>query len=94
MLSHPGVNAGNLQQVLPVLDAIRLPRANKVLQTSLEAGDVYEFAGPDHDDLGKIAKDIESRWAWIWEVRRVAEVGVTAKFTLPRLVSFLTARSR
>lgn len=59
-------------QVLPVYDLIRLPRANRVLQTSLEAGDAYEFAGPDGDDMCALANNLSSRWAWIWEVRQLS----------------------
>lgn len=48
------------------MDAIRLPRANKVLETSLEAGEVYEYRGPAGDDLDALGKHLPNRMDWIW----------------------------
>lgn len=69
LLSHPGVNASNVRQALQVYDLIRLPRANKVLESSLEAGDVYEFAGHPGNDDAKLKQELETRFDWIWNVR-------------------------
>lgn len=68
LLSQTGVKRDNLEQVLTVYDSVRRPRANKVLETSLEAGDVYEFASQHGDDRKKIAHDVENRMDWIWGV--------------------------
>ena len=36
-------------------------------RTSREAGLMYQFDGPQGDDLGKIAESLQSRMKWIWE---------------------------
>lgn len=69
LLSHPSINASNLEDALQVYDTVRLPRANKVLETSLEAGDVYEFAGEPGSDEAKLKENLEKRFDWIWQVR-------------------------
>jgi salicylate hydroxylase len=70
LLSYNGVNLSNVHDALQVYNQIRLPRANKVLESSLEAGDVYEFYGPQGSDEAKLKQELESRFKWIWEVRR------------------------
>ncbi|UZJ51977.1 hypothetical protein CBS101457_001297 [Exobasidium rhododendri] len=73
LLSHPSVKASNLHEALQVYDKIRLPRANKVLESSLEAGDTYEFAGEAGDDEAKLKQNLENRFDWIWEHDHDAE---------------------
>jgi salicylate hydroxylase len=73
LLSADGVNASNVDEALQVYNEIRLPRANKVLETSLEAGDVYEYYGKPGDDEAKLKEELESRFRWIWDVSRYAE---------------------
>lgn len=68
LLSHPSINSSNLAEALRVYDHVRLPRANKVLESSLEAGDVYEFAGHPGDDEAKLKQELETRFDWIWNV--------------------------
>lgn len=67
LLSHPAVNRSNLTTAIQAFDAIRLPRANKVMVTSLEAGDVYEFAGPMQDNLEQLGHHLVSRFDFIWD---------------------------
>lgn len=68
LFAHPAVKKSNLKEALNVYDAIRRPRANKVLESSLEAGDVYEMAGLSGTDRAKLKVELESRFDWIWEV--------------------------
>ncbi|KAN0064607.1 hypothetical protein ACQY0O_002236 [Thecaphora frezii] len=67
LFGHPNVNASNVLRAMGSIDAIRVPRANEVLQKSLDAGDVYEFAGPLGDDIDKLAKDLVTRFDYLWD---------------------------
>ncbi|UZJ50784.1 hypothetical protein CBS101457_000104 [Exobasidium rhododendri] len=67
LFAHPAVKKANIKEALEVYDAVRRPRANKVLETSLEAGDVYEMAGLSGSDRVKLKTELESRFDWIWE---------------------------
>lgn len=68
LLAHPAVNSSNVDQALTVYDTIRRPRANKVLESSLEAGDVYEMRGErTGSDWVKLKQELETRFDWIWE---------------------------
>ncbi|CUA72773.1 hypothetical protein RSOLAG22IIIB_05032 [Rhizoctonia solani] len=68
LLSQPSVQRANLADALQVYDLVRRPRANKVVETSFEAGEIYEFApksiGPD---FAQLQRELESRYEWIWE---------------------------
>jgi hypothetical protein len=69
LLSLACISPANVARALLAVDAVRLPRANKVLETSLQAGDVYEYAGATTGaDLGRITSDVEARMDWIWFV--------------------------
>ncbi|KAH8895614.1 mannitol 1-phosphate dehydrogenase [Thozetella sp. PMI_491] len=51
-----------------VYDSIRRPRAQKVVRTSQEAGQVYSFTHPETgEDMAKIAENLNQRFLWIWE---------------------------
>ncbi|SOV05150.1 probable Salicylate hydroxylase [Ustilago sp. UG-2017a] len=67
LLSHPKVNKRNLSKAIQVMDKIRVPRANKVLQTSLEAGDTYEFRGLRADDPNKLGQHLVERFDHVWD---------------------------
>lgn len=71
LLSHPAVCRANVKEALLIYDEFRRPRANRVLTTSLEAGDVYEYAGPCADNAEGLKLDLENRWTWIWEVSSI-----------------------
>lgn len=67
LLSHPKVNKYNLSRALQVVDKIRVPRANRVLETSLEAGDTYEFRGVGADDPKTLGQHLIERFDHIWD---------------------------
>jgi salicylate hydroxylase len=67
ILAHPAVKLSNTSDALAVYDAIRRPRASRVLQRSLEAGDIYEFAGPMGADREKIRAELEVMHDWVWQ---------------------------
>ncbi|CAE6435092.1 unnamed protein product [Rhizoctonia solani] len=68
LLSQPSVKRANLTDALQVYDSVRRPRANKIVETSLEAGEIYEFAlDRTGSDFGKLQHELESRYEWIWE---------------------------
>ncbi len=67
LLSYPSVHRANLAKALQVYDKVRLPRANKVLETSLEAGDTYEFRGVSKEDGKRLGEHLRTRFDWIWE---------------------------
>lgn len=47
-------------------DCIRRPRAQKVVRTSRQAGELYAFRGANGGDLETIKRDLETRFHWIW----------------------------
>ncbi|KAG8730433.1 hypothetical protein FRC11_006717, partial [Ceratobasidium sp. 423] len=68
LLSQPSVKRANLADALQVYDSVRRPRANKIVETSSEAGDIYEFAlDRTGSDFSKLRHELESRYEWIWE---------------------------
>ena len=67
LLSHPRVHKANLTKALEVFDRIRVPRANSVLETSLEAGDTYEFRGVAADNAEKLGQHLVERFDHIWD---------------------------
>ncbi|GAK63913.1 salicylate hydroxylase [Moesziomyces antarcticus] len=67
LLSHPRVKAQNLTKALGAYDTIRVPRANRVLESSLEAGDTYEFRGVAADDPAKLGEHLVERFDHIWD---------------------------
>lgn len=67
LLSHPKVNNANLTKALEVYDRIRVPRGNKVVESSLEAGDTYEFRGVAADDPKKLGEHLVTRFDHIWD---------------------------
>jgi salicylate hydroxylase len=68
LFAHPAVEKKNIKEALEVFDAVRRPRANRVLESSLEAGDVYEMAGHRKLDQEERKKELETRFNWIWDV--------------------------
>lgn len=51
-----------------VYDYIRRPRAQKVVQTSQEAGQIYSFTHPElGEDMTRIVENLNRRFLWIWE---------------------------
>lgn len=57
-----------VQYAFDVYDDIRRPRAQRVVQTSQEAGEMYLWSLPEiGDDMGKIVENANSRLHWIWQ---------------------------
>jgi salicylate hydroxylase len=57
-----------LASAFQVYDAIRRPRAQAVVRTSQEAGDLYSFSHPEiGTDMDKIVENFQQRFLWIWE---------------------------
>ncbi|KAF7522892.1 hypothetical protein G7054_g11988 [Neopestalotiopsis clavispora] len=51
-----------------VYDSIRRPRAQKVVETSFDAGRVYMWLDPEiGDDMNKIVTNANQRLHWIWQ---------------------------
>lgn len=68
LLGNPSVTRENVYQALQVIDEIRLPRANKVMQDSLALGDKYELASDEFgEDIEKLAQWLVHAWDWIWD---------------------------
>lgn len=60
-----------------VFDEIRRPYANKVVATSVEAGNIYSFENPETgDDMDKIVANANARLPWIWTHDVAAEVAL------------------
>jgi salicylate hydroxylase len=58
-----------------VYDGIRRPRAQKVVQTSFEAGELYFWQHPDiGDDMHRIVENGNDRLHWIWKHDLQADV--------------------
>lgn len=50
-----------------VFDAIRRPRAQRIVQTSQEAGDLCAFKAPGiGSNMDKIVENQAQRYLWIW----------------------------
>lgn len=61
-------DAKHLPAAFRAYDAIRRPRAQKVVKTSQEAGELYSFSHPEvGDDMEKIVQNFRRRFLWIWE---------------------------
>ncbi|CAE6382352.1 unnamed protein product [Rhizoctonia solani] len=68
LLSQPSVKRANLADALQIYDSVRRPRANKIIESSFEAGEIYEFAlDRTGSDFRKLQHELESRYEWIWE---------------------------
>ena len=49
-------------------DAVRRPRSQKLVQTSREAGQLWEFEGEgERDDLEALERNAVTRMDWIWD---------------------------
>lgn len=62
----------DIKQWLHLYQEVRLPRAQKVQETTREAGDIYEMQSPDmigltfEECMPLVKTRIESRMKWIW----------------------------
>ncbi|KAL1311498.1 hypothetical protein AAFC00_001621 [Neodothiora populina] len=61
-------NIGNLEAIFRAYDAVRLDRTMKLVQTSRECGEVYDFLDPEiQDDAAALHKNLTTRFNWIWD---------------------------
>ncbi|KAJ6438102.1 FAD/NAD(P)-binding domain-containing protein [Purpureocillium lavendulum] len=78
-------DAKHLPLAFQVYDAVRRPRAQKVVRTSQEAGEMYAWLHPDMgDDMVKITENFNKRYLWIWEHDLINDLRV-AESKLARL---------
>lgn len=64
-----------IPRVLKVYDSIRRPRAQRVVQTSQEAGEMYVWNLPEMgNDMQKIVDNANHRLHWIWQHDLAADV--------------------
>lgn len=72
--ADPAARAAAIQRALEVYFSFRHERGTKVQTTSREAGRMYDFDGPDGDDLEKVFAGMKNRMRWIWEYPLAEEV--------------------
>ncbi|KAH9935630.1 FAD/NAD(P)-binding domain-containing protein [Fomitopsis serialis] len=65
LLGHRSTTLVTLPQALLTYEHVRLPLANHVLRGSYQSGTMYEFDGPQGDDLRVLGPAIESQWDWV-----------------------------
>jgi salicylate hydroxylase len=63
----------DIVKAFKAFDEVRRPRTQKIVKTSGEAGQLYEFE-LEGDDLDKIEKNQTQRQRWIWDYDMDAEV--------------------
>lgn len=62
-------------------DMVRRPRTQLLVETSREAGRVWSFERHEiGSDLEKVAREVQTRWGWIWEEDLRAEVEEGRRF--------------
>lgn len=80
-------SADQLEATFEVYDSIRRPRAQKVVVTSLQAGNMYMWLDPEiGEDMNKIVANANQRFHWIWQHNIKADLQ-TAEDEFNRLVS-------
>jgi salicylate hydroxylase len=55
-----------LENVFQAYEEVRRPRSLKLVETSREAGMLYEFEGPEGDDMEAVERNIVTRMDWVW----------------------------
>ncbi|KAI2776520.1 FAD/NAD(P)-binding domain-containing protein [Daldinia loculata] len=75
-----------IEAAFQIYEAIRRPRAQKVVQTSAEAGQIYTWQAPTiEDDMHKIVENANQRLHWIWQHDLEADIK-KAEYDFHRLV--------
>ncbi|KZW00703.1 FAD/NAD(P)-binding domain-containing protein [Exidia glandulosa HHB12029] len=67
LLGHPKTTLQTLRSTLAIYDEIRRPRGNKVVEYSLETGNVWEGWGANGESVEGRKLDAEGRLDWIWQ---------------------------
>ncbi|EOD48885.1 hypothetical protein MMC13_008336 [Neofusicoccum parvum] len=79
-----------IPKALQAFSIVRTERTMTLVETSRQCGEVYEFLGPDGDNLAQIDANLRVRYNWIWD-EDVAAEGELAKEifrSLARKISF------
>ncbi|KAF8913251.1 FAD/NAD(P)-binding domain-containing protein [Gymnopilus junonius] len=79
LLGHSVTQKSNLDSVLAVYNELRPPRANMVLQRSLEAGQIYESYAPDKYHKEKMRQHLSGIWEPVWNHDLETQVAVAMK---------------
>ncbi|GAA5847343.1 hypothetical protein JCM9279_000247 [Rhodotorula babjevae] len=73
LLTHPSILASTgaartsaINRALDIYERERQPRAARVQEWSRQGGLLYEFLGPEGDDLERVRDALEGRMGWIW----------------------------
>jgi len=72
-------SAKEIEAVFAAFDHVRRPRTQKLVTTSREAGEIYEFERLG-DDVGRITEDLQKRYRWIWEEDLDAQLEKAQKY--------------
>lgn len=59
-------SAKEMEAVFAAFDHVRRPRTQKLVATSKEAGEIYEFEALG-DDVERITENLQQRCKWIWD---------------------------
>lgn len=60
-------DVSDVQAAFNAFEKERIERTHKLVTTSKEAGQLYDFELPGHeDDVDKIAENLRNRMGWIW----------------------------
>ncbi|KAF2018796.1 salicylate 1-hydroxylase-like protein [Aaosphaeria arxii CBS 175.79] len=57
----------DLCKVFSSYDEVRRSRSQRLVQKSIEAGMLYEFEGPQGDDIDALISNMTTRMNWIWD---------------------------
>lgn len=60
-------SADDLVKVFEAYETVRRPRALKLVETSREAGLLWDLEGPEDGDLDAYEENAVSRMSWIWD---------------------------
>jgi len=62
-------NPAALKAAFRVYDELRRPRSQRLVTTSREAGELYEFQIPGiMDDIEMVVVNLHQRLRWVWDV--------------------------
>ncbi|OCK92443.1 mannitol 1-phosphate dehydrogenase [Cenococcum geophilum 1.58] len=65
----------DIPNIFKIYDSIRRPRAQRVVRTSIELGEIFSFSHPETgSNMRKIVENCNKRFDWIWEHDLEADV--------------------
>ncbi|KAF9486322.1 salicylate hydroxylase [Pholiota conissans] len=74
LLSHPGTNKSTLDAAIAVYNELRPPRANMVLQRSIDMGNIYDNYGPGGYTVQGMRERLRGMWEPVWNHDLEAQV--------------------